>query len=1070
MQAIKLEHDGYFVYRRPAMPMAFLDQLLLKHADVAPADYSGVTAALLADPRIADAIRVNSPALHTRLASGSTQQKPAAQLFSVLRYLVRMSTRATPFAAYACVGSGSISAQADANQGNYEAGDIGCSLDIDCAVLLAFDERIKKHLPRDEATRVRVASIVYAKGSSIRFIERRLGRANLNYELAKADKTAFLELTLNHLERPKTVGLLADQLAECESDVSRDDIADYLFRLLEGGVLQVDADVLLTSGHRLDSYLKVLLDAAPLAPQVEDYCRLAQLAALIGAHGRLGLHAAADLVNQAEALVKSFGMDFPSGKVLHVDSFCEAPASLLTEAHVSELSQTIAMLDKVLPKDTDTEWNDLIQSFERRFGNEFIPLMVALDPENGINCGRTDSAVKWTDGVKLGRKTGDPANFRPPSLYSTLVSESSKPDVRVLDLCSVFNYIPEQSSRLPASFTASITVFRDDPSAAAAPAGGLLARPTMLINFLTGPGATSINARFGARDAVIAGHLQKTVEREDAYLDDTIFAEVVHLPTPRHGNVSTRASIRSYELVLSGSGSVAPAFQLRPDELSIAAVGGEIILWSTRFNKRVIPRFSSAYNFNFKGNLGIYKFLCQLASRMGGGVPQFAWPAEVRFSAFLPRVVCANVVVARARWNLVKQDIDAICKAIELQAWATCTQIFTDKALPQWFAVEVGDNLLEIERDNHLSLALFRDEIADKFGVTLTESPARMGPSVLHCRDLAWHNEIVLPLHAARPAAHAREASHQSFTLRTALGDVGKGAVSRAYWHYIKLYGSEEYLAAFISGELKSLLQQAHQAGLIRRWFFIRYTDPDFHIRLRIEGARPEFGAFLSAFQQNALESRLATHDLSAYVFDNYVPEYSRYGGKALMQFVEELFFHDSNYCLTIMAAAQQQNSDELIWKAALVGALDYLGAFGLNEAEISGLITLQRSGYGAELELAKPQFDSLGLLYKKHRHYIEAALRDPSGVEPVIRHALALRSRNNASARAVVLAGTTKDGLLAILPSVLHMQANRLFSSNSRPQEFIVWDFLARAHRSGAARRNDQARSAIASAVPEQV
>ncbi len=1050
MQAIKFEHDGYFVYRRPVMPMDLLDQFLVRYGNVTPAEYSDVTAALLADARIANAIRVNSPALHARLASTSVPQKAAARLLSVLRYLVRMSTRATPFAAYACVGSGLI--RASAGREPYHPGEVGCSLDIDCAVLLAFDERIKRNLPRDERTRVRVASIAYAKGAAIHFIERRPGNTNLHYELAKADRSAFLELTIAHLQSPKTVGQLADELAWRERDVSRDEIVDYLFRLVEGAVLQVDADVLLTGGHRLDSYLRMLRDAAPVAQQLVDYRRIAELASLIGADDRLPLDAAADVVSQAEVLIKSFGMEFPSGKVLHVDTFCSATPALLSDADIRQLSRAIVLLDKLLPQNSnsDSEWDALIQSFERRFGNEFVPLMVALNPENGINCGRDDASVKWTDGLRLEQKSGYSSGFRPPSLYSILFNECHHPGAKVLDLCTLFPDVPEQISGLPASFMASISLFNDEP-----PVDEKSARPTMLLNFLAGPGATRVNARFGARDQAIESHLRKTVQREDEHPDDTIYAEVVHLPAPRHGNVSTRASIRAYELVLSGSGSVAPAYQLRPDELLIGVIEKEFILWSPRFNKRVIPRFSSAYNFNFKGNLGLYKFLCQLATRMGGVLPQFDWPAEMRLAPFLPRVVCAGVVVSRARWNLLKKDIDPICKAIELQEWKSLARIFSDKGLPPRFSIEVGDNLLEIERDNRLSLALFRDEIVGEFSVILTEAPNRLGQSVLRHGDQSWHNEIVVPLHVDRSMRTARGVVDRSFPLLTALEDAGKTPVKRAYWQYIKIYGSEDYLVSLMSGEFTATLQQATRAGLIRRWYFVRYSDPDFHLRLRIEGASEGFGPFFSAFQQKALEARLATHELSGYVFDNYVPEYSRYGGKELMQFVEELFFHDSVYCLAVIAAAHRQQSDELIWKATLAGALDYLQAFQLSESDINLLVAQQRNGYGDELEITKPQFDSLNVLYKKHRSYIEAAVLDLSSVEPVLRDALALRRRGNAGARASILAGTTRAGLLTILPSVLHMQANRLFSSNSRPQEFIIWDFLARARRSSAARRS---------------
>jgi hypothetical protein len=95
-----LSHDGYIVYRRPLLSLGFLDAWLQTYHDAADVgNCHDAIDSLLANEDISSAIRINNPALYARLRDATSHEKAASDFLVLLRYLVRMSTRATPFAA-----------------------------------------------------------------------------------------------------------------------------------------------------------------------------------------------------------------------------------------------------------------------------------------------------------------------------------------------------------------------------------------------------------------------------------------------------------------------------------------------------------------------------------------------------------------------------------------------------------------------------------------------------------------------------------------------------------------------------------------------------------------------------------------------------------------------------------------------------------------------------------------------------------------------------------------------------------------------------------------------------------
>lgn len=56
-------------------------------------------------------------------------------------------------------------------------------------------------------------------------------------------------------------------------------------------------------------------------------------------------------------------------------------------------------------------------------------------------------------------------------------------------------------------------------------------------------------------------------------------------------------------------------------------------------------------------------------------------------------------------------------------------------------------------------------------------------------------------------------------------------------WLFFKLYTGNKTADKILVNNIYPAINLLTKRGLIKKWFFIRYTDPDFHLRLRLLAA-----------------------------------------------------------------------------------------------------------------------------------------------------------------------------------------------------------------------------------------
>ncbi len=273
-------------------------------------------------------------------------------------------------------------------------------------------------------------------------------------------------------------------------------------------------------------------------------------------------------------------------------------------------------------------------------------------------------------------------------------------------------------------------------------------------------------------------------------------------------------------------------------------------------------------------------------------------------------------------------------------------------------------------------------------------------------------------------------------------------------WLYFKLYTGQKSADDILIFHLYPLVRKLKEEGNIQDFFFIRYSDPAFHLRVRFFiPDKTAYGAVFNAFY-DAVEPCVRQGTISQVQCDTYQRELERYGSVS-METVERIFGVDSLSQLELLQrlTANSPNPDKDRWPIAFRLIDDLLEAFAFDGDRKIELLTRLAENYRQEFGFTQNTFTKqLNDKYRLHRQQIAGSFQPP----PIIEEALSARKRMLAVPGGHLLemeqAGTLEKTPADIVYSLLHMTMNRWFRSKNRIYEMVIYDFLLRHYKSAQA------------------
>ena len=496
-------------------------------------------------------------------------------------------------------------------------------------------------------------------------------------------------------------------------------------------------------------------------------------------------------------------------------------------------------------------------------------------------------------------------------------------------------------------------------------------------------------------DAAITSicELNNSAHRDNECID----CDLVYLPQRVHlGNVATSPSIQSYQLEYYQYSS---KHSIPISDIYVGIKNDRFYLYSKHLKKRI--RINTSNLLYYYGDSPEIRFLKEIqldgVIRWNTGfidkLNNYDYVPEVRYKSVIIRPESWIVRPPSSKFNFEEFDKWFLSKYEHLKG--------------KELAISFADNELKINVENKNSRYLIYRHCLHSGSILLVNA--------YNCLSVAHATEVVVPFVLEDVSNDQNNTSIESMQEDICDCDHESFLKVGENWLSFELYGCydpDEY----ISKELSCLIEELCKKGIITSFYFLRYADPRYHIRLRL---------FKKDILQNIalIIERLNNHVVSQFIESfNICPydgEIERYGGPTGLQIAETIFCIDSRCAIYLM----QEYSDEDREIYYVFSALDYMQMWEWDlSTQLEWLSTNTLKGEFSQ------EWRNLRSIYFKC--YLEKKSYLPDGLySNRMRAVTSYRNSNNFS----------QEVQGRILSALLHMSFNRLFGMDRMKEQRLL-------------------------------
>jgi thiopeptide-type bacteriocin biosynthesis protein len=1028
------EFDPRLVVRTPTFPIP---------AQIGAIDFRS----LLTDELFLEAVYLASPVLLGECLKWRdgllTGKKEVEKLMRTLtKYYLRMSSRSTPFGLFSGCAVANWSEQSE--RVVLDSTSIRCHTRLDMHYLCALAKSLAEISFIREKLHFSPNNSLYTIGSELRFVEYLYIDGNRRYRISSVNATDYLLRILEFTAGGKTMPQMVDFLSR--DGISEADARSFIDELTDCQLLVSNLEPSITGTEFMDQIITTLesLDAgstpdigALLGVLAEVKQRLKDL------DGRRGDNI--EKYKQIIGLVEKLGAPYVDGRLFQTDLVKHLQVKGLPVNFQGQLREALQVLNKLTLPKGDSTLESFAQRFIQRYENKEMPLMEVLDTEIGIGYEEDSGGCTspLVEDLRFGKDQVGSSKMDWSSL-EVFLHEQLK------ETLESNRFVFELTEKQLEKFTSA----EDDLPPSLAAMFRVIDGNTLYIESVGGSSAVNLLGRFAHADAEINRLAVDITGHEQRQDPDILYAEIAHLPDSRTGNILLHPAFRRYEIPYLAASSLGEDFRIDLKDLFVSVRNGKIILWSKRLGKSIIPRLSTAHNYSLS-SLPVYRFLCDLqfqGKKKGLG---FNWGSLQQQHRFLPRVMYKNTVLHLARWSFSRQDLAVLLDVSGEDERVAIERLRSKWRMPRFVVLCEGDNELLIDLECPSSVQLWMESIRNKDSVVMREFIAP-GNMVTDEKAAAYANQFIAIL--TRNGSSYPDAQHP-WLAQHPEGNEQREFPLGTEWVYFKMYCGVKSADRILTDAVAPMVGQLMEKDLIDKWFFIRYNDPEFHLRIRFHLKNvPDLGQLITI-----VHSHLRIFESQGYIWklqtDTYKREMERYGSNAI-RLAESVFHYDSMACLQLLTGTAGDARETIRWIWSLP-ALDYLlDCFSLAIQEKLSLMQDLRHLFGLEFKVDKTVKTQLNNKYRDNRKMIDTVMKGGPDLAPEWEPLMGILAEKSCRLQPVaaeilaLFAGSHQEiTLRELLGSYIHVMLNRIITTDARAHELVIYDFMARYYKSQVVR-----------------
>lgn len=722
-----------FVLRTPFFPLENV-RLLTSKADL---DENALKE-VCKNPAVQEALFLASPAFYREAMKWiegklPNQKEEDKAMQGVYRYFARMCTRCTPFGLFAGITTGSVGERTEIELSAHEQDNLHIRLDMNYVCALAKDLSGLKAVK--ERLRFFPNTSLYAMGEKLRYVEYNFKKAKRSHHIAAVENSPYLQNVLMAARQGKRMDELAALLVDDE--ITHEEALAFVDELVESQLLMSELEPTVSGGDPLEQIIKVL-------NAIEDEEGKGMARTLESINDRLStmrspkaFRPVSDYLEVKNGLA-SFPTQFEEKFLFQGDLFQHTERCTVSRQLVEEVFRTVAFLNRVSPAFENENLKSFTEAFYARYEDEEVPLAVALDAEAGVGYVQNayNGITPLVDDIMFPMQRQNHISSRTLPFQVMLqqkFAEAIKAGQTEIALSDpdLEGFEEARWEDTQETLSAFIQVLEDE---------------RFVFKSAGGSCAANLIGRFAHLDESLLEHTKQIVAKDEAD-EEKIYAEIVHLPESRVGNILHRPTIRNHEIPYLAQSSLPIDRQIGLDDLMVSVRGGKIVLRSKKHGKTVVPRLTTAHNFSANA-LPVYHFLCDLQNQGKRGGFGFSWGVLENTQVYLPRVTYGKAILSLATWNFFTKDITKLNDAKGKEERIDCfMEMANQRGIVDEVVLEDSDNELYLNLKNRFCVGLLLDLVKRRpmfvlkeFAFAIADSPAISGKATRA-------NEILIAYH-----------------------------------------------------------------------------------------------------------------------------------------------------------------------------------------------------------------------------------------------------------------------------------------------------------------------------------
>lgn len=955
------------------------------------------------DKHFAFALFLASPALYKQIEN--TDKKSGNLEFSLKKYESRAKYRSTPFGLFA---SCSAASWGEKNQFN---------LNVPFSTVIEFDMHLYgalvQQILEDSEAKIhllyRFNHSVYLKDEKLRYIEFYYKKGRRYHKISQTDFNQAIAALFDFCQHQKTFDEIKAFLIQ-EFEVTDNEADEYLSLLIAEKLIISNVYV---RGIVVNS-LKEL--EAQLPPAINNKYGIADLITQLDLMSQDNFEKQAQRIKE---ILTDKGISFEEKFLFQAVAFRTQNEFKLDRKYKYKIDKAIQFLDGLNPAYLNRDLETFKSKFTETYGDSFVPLMHVLDPSNGLGYPIANSSQDEEspfDDIRFPPRTESYVDLRYYPVHQVLFGKlvkALKKGERIIELTEKdqFKNDKKWTDQLPLSFAAMWSITAENK---------------IYMKSVGGSSAASLLGRFGNANPEIEQIIKSIVEKENEILKgNVILSEINHVPEDRVGNVIQRPMLREYDIPIMTYSCHQNDKSIALNNLFLTVKDNRVVLFDKVLNKVVVPRLMNAHNFT-RSKIPAYRFLSELQFQDTKAGISFSWGVLEKQFFYFPRVVYQDIILHPEMWKFGTFDLPFL----QSNAQDTIFDWQKENKIPNQFYLVEGDNALLIDVNDPVSLATFLNEIKNKNEITLHEFLGHADIDGLNDRvnefiSTHFNDDFYFP-----PFNNPSAETNVEFKFK--LGED---------WIYNKLYCKASHSDLVLAHYILPTLQQLKSEELIETFFFIKYSDPNEHLRLRCrvkETNAVSVNAYLNKLYENLSSAGL----IDLVVHDQYIREINRYG-LATIDWCEKWFEHDSVAVLNFIRVKLLDSKLDR-WKYGLASINALLNDFGLDAKQKLETSKHLADGFRAEFKVNKAVNKNLDRKYRKLEKEIEELLT----IDTIYSELLLQRSLNSKTVIEKIKNHNEGKNVHELLPSLIHMLMNRIFISHQRRHEVVLYDMLYRFYK----------------------